>query len=422
MADKQAVLLIHGIGEQRPMETLRGFVETVWTTDRSVHHQHAKPGLWSKPDKVSGNFELRRMNTSQNRLGVQTDFFEYYWAHLMEGTMVSHVLAWARALLVRWPWAVPRPLRGAWVLLVALILVVSFFALQTVLPEAWRLVELPKWLTGIVSALVAAIGVPVLNNIVGDAARYLNPAPSNVKRRQEIRAKGIDLLVKLHKKGYRRIIVVGHSLGSVIGYDILSNAWALYNNRGDASRDHPKMTAMEDEVAGGEYTTESYRSQQPGMLDEMARHRYAWRVTDFLTLGSPLTHASILLAADEDDLEKKKDSREFPTCPPVLEDGRFSYMPDEAHRRPHHAAVFAPTRWTNLYFPSKLLVFGDLIGGPIAPLFGKGVRDVEVRTDLRWGLASHTLYWTPGKGKDVAPHIRALREALALADPLPSEP
>jgi len=30
---KQAVLLIHGIGEQRPMDTLRGFVETVWTSD-----------------------------------------------------------------------------------------------------------------------------------------------------------------------------------------------------------------------------------------------------------------------------------------------------------------------------------------------------------------------------------------------------
>ena len=37
---KQAVLLIHGIGEQRPMDTLRGFVDTVWTSDASQQRQH----------------------------------------------------------------------------------------------------------------------------------------------------------------------------------------------------------------------------------------------------------------------------------------------------------------------------------------------------------------------------------------------
>ena len=33
---KQAVLLIHGIGEQRPMDTLRGFVDTVSTKVRPI--------------------------------------------------------------------------------------------------------------------------------------------------------------------------------------------------------------------------------------------------------------------------------------------------------------------------------------------------------------------------------------------------
>lgn len=31
---KQAVVLIHGIGEQKPMETVRGFVESVY-----CHHR-----------------------------------------------------------------------------------------------------------------------------------------------------------------------------------------------------------------------------------------------------------------------------------------------------------------------------------------------------------------------------------------------
>ena len=69
---KQAVLLIHGIGEQRPMDTLRGFVRTMWMTDASVQHPHAKPGVFSKPDDVSGNYELRRLTTTQDRNGVRT--------------------------------------------------------------------------------------------------------------------------------------------------------------------------------------------------------------------------------------------------------------------------------------------------------------------------------------------------------------
>ena len=67
---KQAVLLIHGIGEQRPMDTLRGFVDAVWTTDDAIHHKHAIAGIFSKHDKISGNFELRRLTTTKNKKGV----------------------------------------------------------------------------------------------------------------------------------------------------------------------------------------------------------------------------------------------------------------------------------------------------------------------------------------------------------------
>ncbi len=75
------------------------------------------------------------------------------------------------------------------------------------------------------------------------------------------------------------------------------------------------------------------------------------------------------------------------------------------------------TRWTNLYFPSRLIVIGDLIGGKLAPVFGSGVRDEVVKTKERWGLFTHTLYWslTPGSTSE---HIRALRKALDLADDL----
>lgn len=68
---KQAVVIIHGMGDQIPMETLQGFVETVWVRDDSLIDQ-ARPDsatdgpryentVWSKPDRRNRSFELRRM-------------------------------------------------------------------------------------------------------------------------------------------------------------------------------------------------------------------------------------------------------------------------------------------------------------------------------------------------------------------------
>lgn len=58
-----------------------------------------------------------------------------------------------------------------------------------------------------------------------DAARYLNAAPANIAERHAIRRDGIALLKKLHDpaSGYDQIVIVGHSLGSVIGYDMLKH-------------------------------------------------------------------------------------------------------------------------------------------------------------------------------------------------------
>jgi hypothetical protein len=86
------------------------------------------------------------------------------------------------------------------------------------------------------------------------------------------------------------------------------------------------------------------------------------------------------------------------------------------YRVPHHAAVFGPTRWTNLYFPNRLIVHGDLIGGPLASVLGAGIRDHDVHTRRRWGFLSHMQYWKMPHGGDAPAHIRVLRDALDLTD------
>jgi hypothetical protein len=107
---RQAVVVIHGIGEQRPMETLRSFVRGVV----------GKRGALSKPDRITSTLELRRMavpgdtDAWQPGQHVSTDFYELYWAHLMSGTSWHHVIAWVQTLMLRPAKTVPSRLRAVW--------------------------------------------------------------------------------------------------------------------------------------------------------------------------------------------------------------------------------------------------------------------------------------------------------------------
>ena len=69
---KQAVFLIHGIGEQKPMDTLRRFPDAVLGSGATGQIAYR-----SKPDRISELFELRRLSTVGR---TRTDFYEYYWA------------------------------------------------------------------------------------------------------------------------------------------------------------------------------------------------------------------------------------------------------------------------------------------------------------------------------------------------------
>jgi len=211
-------------------------------------------------------------------------------------------------------------------------------------------------------------------------------------------------------------VVVGHSLGSVIGYDILTFAWSLFNEEGDKTKPHPELNEIEESIKEGVLDCCVYQTKQKKLWRELSQNGNPWLVTDFITLGSPLAHADILIGEDLQDLKSKQSQRELPTCPPVLESGKFSFPTKDDQRVLHHAAVFGPTRWTNLYFPARGLIFGDLIGGPLQGLFSWGICDREVKTSLRGGLLSHSFYWKQKKGQETASHIAILRASLNLLD------
>lgn len=407
---RQAVVVIHGIGEQRPQGTLRAF--TAGITDGLAR---------SKPDRLSESFELRRFSLPSTRSRPLTDIYELYWAHHMKHARWSATLSWMARLLVRRPSSVPPALRSVY----RLFWIAMASALALTAYSAWRAFEVAGWsffesmLTYAplaVLAIQALVGRAFLGYL-GDAARYLTPDPPNIEVRRKIRAEGVQLLRRLHDSGsYFRVVVVGHSLGSVIGYDVLRHLWDEYRWPSfEAARSQPEAEAFDttvSELESDENRTaavERFQQAQHRLWREQRGLGTRWLVTDFVTLGSPLVHAELLLEDPVVSLERRKIERELPSCPPSCDRG------DEVHygethdivgaqpprkfyfRIPHHGAPFACTRWTNLYFPHRRLILGDIIGGPLGPVFGRGIRDIPLRPSVGGPMAatlvSHVLYW-----------------------------
>ena len=407
----QAVVVIHGIGEQRPMDTLRSFVDAVLPDQAEGGEKY-----FSKPDRLSESFELRKL---QNRSQPRTHFYEYYWAYKVEGTTLSHIWSWLSSLLFRRPSRVPKQLLSLWVLSWFLIGISIFAAFAGVAQYVSDFTSrYPAFLISAVSTTAFAILQGGVIHYLGDSARYLSPSPRNIKLRQEIRTDCIKLLKSIHESGdYDRVIVVGHSLGSVIAYDALKHLWQEYYRvyEEPAASEQGALRAVEDagEVLsnnGQEDRLEWYQEAQIELWRELRELGNPWLVTDLITLGSPLAHSAMLLASDSDDLKARQRQRELPTNPPVPEievrDGqerhRYSFRVWERYkgniqlRAVHHAGLFACTRWANLYYPAYWNLFGDIVAGPLNDWFGLGIRDLPVTSSnllVKYTLKAHTAYW-----------------------------
>jgi len=446
-AKKTAVVVVHGMGEQRPMETLWGLVRALWSEDREVGYQRE---VWSKPEGLTKSYELRRVTTSNGRLennrDKRIDFFEFYWAHLMTGNTVKGVTSWLFGLLFRRPSTVPPRLVVPWVAgLFAYVVFAAALALVALGKTSAPLPDLlkdPK-VTGTAAVLAGLFGVLAtrwLAPVAGDAARYLSATPDNVAARQAIREAGVDLLDRLHQSGrYDRIVIIGHSLGSVVAYDVLNCAWGRLRPH-ELEAAHPKdsdslnaLAALEiaagalnhtdarDEAAV-EAARAAYRDAQRVYAAALrAVAKSPWLVSDFVTVGSPLSKADVLLAVDAPALAEKMKLREVPTCPPTFEVDeeqaepprfRFSFPANQDERVPHHGAVFAPTVWTNIYFPSVAIAFGDMISGACGPLLGRGVRDIRLKIGAP--VFRHLDYWKDPKASPSHPWIVSLRKAVNL--------
>lgn len=443
---RQAVVVVHGMGEQRPMSTLRDFVDAVWVRDPSINAAAGHPNatrIWITPDERTGSHELRRVVTSYVR-DIRTDFYELYWADLIRDTTRARLFAWLRELLWRDRADIPHDARRLYRATAAIAAVLAVLAVLVALSAFLHPVA------AIVISLLSALALWVVDHFAlpyfGDVASYVQATPETVAQRKAVRERGLHLIRRLSDDpDYDRIVLVGHSLGSVIAYDLLQLFWHERRPRGlTFPRDRVLTNAIR---AVGEFALlpgaappvsgdlAGLRAAQ-WRLYELLRHgsaaRPSWKISDFVTLGSPLTHAEFLIARNEAALRKGIAERLFATCPPQSDQAgspEIMYYSEPRMRAVHHGAAFAATRWTNIFDRGNLLWSGDPISGPLRGNFGWGIEEVRLvlrRRNARLGerLFTHTLYWSAGAtaGRVEADvltgagqaHLDALREALDL--------
>ena len=408
--ERQAVVIIHGIGEQRPTSTLKSFVQSLIRID-------SKPGakiLWSRPDRISEGFEHRRYSLSATRDRPLTDVYEFYWAHLFDQNSFRTFLVWFFRLTLKPNKDLPQRLRSFFNYIrlamsaVALIIGGLIHVLSSYNDAVSALLSIP--IVSIISLILVASISNFFLQTISDAARYLDASPRNVQSRNAVRELGVKFLLRLHTsyRQYDRIIVCGHSLGSVIAYDILKHTWyEYYDTFSSASEiNQPVIKEMDRAIKAGEH--KKMRELQLKLWAEQVNLGNKWRVTDLITLGSPLSYADVLLADSVSEFREMKSRGELPTCPPILDarDGGISRklnftkrLEDESKVRRtirvlRAPSLFSVTRWSNIYFKTRLGIIGDPIAGPLNTLFGEGIRDFEVEPVGKRRYFTHTSYWS----------------------------
>ncbi|MBR1285830.1 hypothetical protein JQ597_27645 [Bradyrhizobium sp. AUGA SZCCT0177] len=333
------------------------------------------------------------------------------------------------------------------------------FAVTVVKAWVWGLNS--PWSVAAASAVIGLyliVNATFLQPYLGDAARYFRNSPGNVAVRRAIRKEAVDSLASLHASGqYDRIVVVAHSLGTVVAYDMLrayfsrvraelppgeelGTDFGVIDNAKWQPEDAASVADKKALRVMARATIANIAAAAAKRLPEQKKSK-TWLVTDFVTLGSALTHAYFLMClgkseadlkaegrenteADlKEDFARRVEEREFPTCPPKRfdQDGLLAFTNPKTNKKQiHNAALFGLTRWSNIYFPRRQLFWGDAIGGALSPIFGSHIVDLKVSTKKAGGddFFTHTAYWDVRREPDTyqAPHIVALRKAIDLAD------
>ncbi len=202
-------------------------------------------------------------------------------------------------------------------------------------------------------------------DFIGDLVRYLNldPRSEHYETRRRIINGALDELIELMKdKQYKNIIVAGHSLGSVIAYDVLNRVVQEIN--------------AED--------TQTVRMISP---------EEAEKITGFVTFGSPLDKIAFFFherVEDEKSVQRQvlSNLHAFKTFPLLEDKGSIDIGNPMKFQ-------MESTRWLNFYHPEDLisgyLDFYDIKHQSFKKL-KRTDGNIEIEEDFG-KLKAHSCYW-----------------------------
>lgn len=241
-AGRTALLVIHGIGEQNPLETLdsfsRGFMQHLAVLEQNITASHRikeQKGASGAPWTES---YVRIQPASGDGL---IDIHEYYWAYLTEEKItIPEVWAWVEQALAgtRKFYDENRELRRRFESngtvsyrlnkVMRLLYLMSIFhpAIKLLIPvlQYFSRLPIPAVFTTAAGFLLNKLH-PVIVGFIGDVAIYTTTDAKSrfYDIRNKILAESLVLVESLLRDDtYDRVIVAGHSLGSVIAFDTLN--------------------------------------------------------------------------------------------------------------------------------------------------------------------------------------------------------
>ena len=353
---KIGLLIIHGIGEQDVLDTLDTFTrnlvkslqETRGSQIRLTHNRMPLPG--DIDDYVSLTFD--------NDSSLEIDVHEYYWAHKMKGMIAFHeVMDWLQQasngaqkfyddnveLSRRYETGADGKFPQHWYLKQVGWVVRALWTFGL----AGRLI-IPGRLDPLVRMLLSAPAEGIIDYI-GDVAIYTSSDRKSkfYQVRQQVLEGAIEKISVMLREDYTRIVIVGHSLGSVIAYDALNAVNLRMNEDPDLASQHRKLFELITLGSPLDKVAFFFREHIP--MDSYVKRLILNNVNGFRRRG--------LVVPLEGDA--------------VLDSNVMNFLSE--------------MRWTN-YWDEQ-----DPISGHLD--FYDDVANVQVANGQRWGGAAHNGYW-----------------------------